>query len=83
MGSKPVIYIDNLPIDSQVYTQDVENYYVWFMTHFSINDVKIVFEPVEQLWTMDSLIIVAGIVAVIVCAAIVTIVMLRRSKIGA
>lgn len=83
LGSKPVIYIDNLPIDSQGYTQDVENYYVWFMTHFSINDVKIVFEPVEQLWTMDSLVIVAGIVAVIVCAAIVTIVMLRRSKIGA
>jgi hypothetical protein len=42
-GTTPTIYIDGQPASSQGYTQDSDNYYVWYTTHFSSNQVSIVF----------------------------------------
>jgi len=42
-GTTPRIYIDNQPAQNQGYTQDSNNYYVWYTTHFSKHEVSIVF----------------------------------------
>ena len=42
-GNSPTIYIDGQPAQSQGYTQDSNNYYVWFTTHFSTHQVSITF----------------------------------------
>jgi len=42
-GGAPTIYIDDAPAKNQGYTQDVQNYHVWFTTHFSIHKISIVF----------------------------------------
>jgi hypothetical protein len=42
-GTTPVIYIDNLPAQNQSYTQDANNYYISYTTHFSTHQIFIVF----------------------------------------
>jgi outer membrane protein assembly factor BamB len=42
-GAAPTIYIDHQKAENQGYSQDAENYYVWFTTHFSTHQVSIVF----------------------------------------
>ena len=43
IGTAPVIYIDAKQVEDQGYTQDADNYYVWYTTHFSTHEVSIVF----------------------------------------
>jgi hypothetical protein len=42
-GTTPTIYIDGQPASNQGYTQDSNNYYVWYTTHFSTHQISIVF----------------------------------------
>jgi hypothetical protein len=42
-GTTPKIYIDNQPASNQGFTQDNNNYYVWYTTHFSTHQISIVF----------------------------------------
>jgi hypothetical protein len=42
-GTTPIVYIDGQPASIQGYTQDGDNYYVWFSTHFSTHQIDIVF----------------------------------------
>jgi hypothetical protein len=42
-GTNPVIYIDGLQATNQGYTQDSNNFYVWYTTHFSTHQVKVQF----------------------------------------
>jgi hypothetical protein len=42
-GNTPSIYIDGQHVQDQGYTQDSNNYYVWYATHFSTHEVSIVF----------------------------------------
>ncbi len=44
-GTTPVIYIDNHEAQNQGYTQDANNYYVWYTTEFSSHQVSIIFAP--------------------------------------
>jgi hypothetical protein len=37
------VYIDNQTAPNQDYTQDADNYYVWYTTKFSTHQVSIVF----------------------------------------
>ena len=46
--STSIIYIDNQTAQNQGYTQDNDNYYVWFTTHFSTHQVSIVFSAESQ-----------------------------------
>ncbi len=43
-GTTPTIYIDGQPAQNQGYTQDADNYYVWYTTHFTSHDLSIVFK---------------------------------------
>lgn len=42
-GTMPIVYIDDESIQGQGYTQDSNNYYVWFTVHFSTRKVSIIF----------------------------------------
>ena len=42
-GTAPTIYIDGLLAQTQGYTQDANNYYVWYTTSFSTHQISIVF----------------------------------------
>jgi hypothetical protein len=42
-GTKPTVYIDGVKAENQGYTQDSENFYVWFTTHFSEHEISIDF----------------------------------------
>jgi hypothetical protein len=42
-GTTPVVYIDGQQAQSQGYSQDADNFYVWYTTHFSTHQVTIQF----------------------------------------
>jgi hypothetical protein len=42
-GTTPSIYIDNQPAENQSYTQDTNNYYLYYATHFSTHQMSIIF----------------------------------------
>ena len=42
-GTTPTIYIDGQPAQNQGYTQDTNNYYVWYTTLFTTHKVSIEF----------------------------------------
>jgi parallel beta-helix repeat protein len=44
-GVTPTVYIDNEPCQNQGYTQDANNYYIWYTIHFSLHQVSINFIP--------------------------------------
>jgi hypothetical protein len=44
-GQVPSVYVDNQPVQDQGYTEDGDNYYVWFSVHFSSHLIRIEFEP--------------------------------------
>ncbi|MCW4006046.1 MAG: hypothetical protein NWF04_05560 [Candidatus Bathyarchaeota archaeon] len=42
-GTTPVIYIDGEPVQEQGYTEDANNYYIWYTTSFSTHQITIQF----------------------------------------
>ena len=42
-GTTPIVYIDGVQAANQGYTQDANNYYVWYTTHFSTHQIQIQF----------------------------------------
>jgi parallel beta-helix repeat protein len=46
-GSTPILYIDNQAASDQGYTQNAENYYVWYTTNFSTHEISIAFNTVQ------------------------------------
>jgi hypothetical protein len=42
-GTTPVVFIDDQQATNQGYTQDAENFYVWYTTQFSTHQVTIQF----------------------------------------
>lgn len=80
-GTIPTVYIDGVEAANQGYSQDADNYYLWFTTHFSTHQVTILFEakPVEQttaLWLYFAPIAVAVIVILLIAIAV----MRKRKK---
>jgi hypothetical protein len=76
-GTTPTIYIDGQPASNQGYTQDSNNYYVWYTTHFSTHQVSIVFttaSPSPSPTAQSSLPqeAIYGIAAAVAIVAIVT-----------
>jgi hypothetical protein len=57
-GTKPTIYIDGQPAQDQGFTQDSNNYYVWYSTHFSTQEVSIVFTAKSSIPEFPSTIFV-------------------------
>jgi len=87
-GTTPTVYIDNQPAQNQGYTQDSNNYYVWYTTHFSTHEVSIVFNatsPSPSPTGQSSLPqgAIYGIAATVAVVAIVAVALvLRKSKKG-
>lgn len=87
-GKVPAIYIDNQLASNQGYTQNDNNYYVWYSTHFSTHQVSIVFTGGEQATYNASqsqaslLEIVYGISAgaAIVTAIVVALLLIMKSR---
>lgn len=42
-GTNPVIYIDGVEAANQLCTQDADNYYITFTTHFSTHQIEVMF----------------------------------------
>ncbi len=76
-GTTPTIYIDNQPAQNQGYTQDTNNYYVWYTTHFSTHKISIVFTKTSSSTnlTSQSSLLKEVIYGVAVAVVIVTIVL--------
>ena len=79
-GSSPILYIDGLQASNQGYTQDANNFYVWFTTSFSTHQVSIQFvvsstSPVPLFGSVFAV----GI-AVIEIISIFTVIAVRRLR---
>jgi outer membrane protein assembly factor BamB len=46
-GTTPTIYIENQKAEDQGYTQDSDNFYVWYTTSFSTHQISIVFTTIS------------------------------------
>jgi len=72
-GTAPLVYINGTLAQNQGYTQDSNNYYVWYTTHFSTHQISIVFtspssspSPIPQSSLLKGVIfgVAAGVVIV-------------------
>ncbi len=88
-GSTPTVYVDNQTAQDQGYTQDTDNYYVWYTTQFSTHQISIVFTsppsptpPASPNQTQSSLLqeVIYGAVAVAIVAIVAVVLVLRKSK---
>jgi hypothetical protein len=71
-ATAPKVYIDNVQATDQGYCQDESNYYVWFSTHFSSHEVRIVFSaPVSNAegLSQNTIYIVAAVATVLAPAS--------------
>jgi len=75
-GTTPQIYINNKPAQNQSYTQDTNNYYVWYTIHFSTQQISIVFTtaspsnhtaqlslPLEAIYEIGAAVAIVAILA--------------------
>lgn len=67
-GALPRVYVDRQLTPNQGWTQDDDNYYVWFTLHFSKHILSIVFTPADspiqiQFWLALPIVITAAICA--------------------
>jgi hypothetical protein len=84
-GTTPTINIDGHAATNQGYTQDANNYYVWYTTTFSTHQISIVFtaptltpSPTPTPGVPQGYIY--GIVAVIVIIVIIAVVLVLRKR---
>jgi hypothetical protein len=77
-GTTPTIYIDNQPAQDQGFTQDANNYYTWYTTHFSTHQVAIQF-PVSPPPAVSSELVLAFAINV-GAIILISIVVIKRSK---
>jgi len=77
-GTTPTINIDNQKAENQGYSQDTDNYYVWYTAHFSTHNVSIAFTTPAQ--TPIRLIIIAVISVIAVVAVGTGVLALRKRK---
>jgi hypothetical protein len=71
-GTIPAIYIDGTLAENQGYTQDSENFYVWFTTQITTNQILVTFANSPSNTGLNSLQIT--LYGVVIAAAILTVV---------
>jgi hypothetical protein len=79
-GTTPIIYIDSQPASNQGFTQDANNYYVWYTTHFSTHKVSIVFATGSSIPEFPSSVIVSLLVVLTTVFATVALVSIKSKK---
>jgi hypothetical protein len=89
-GSTPTVYIDNQTAPNQGYTQDANNYYVWYTTQFSTHQISIVFNTPSSsssslkhpptLFPTATVAAVSGASAAIIVGAVLSVYYKKRKK---
>jgi len=79
-GTEPVVYIDGQPAENQSYTEDADNYYVYYTVHFSTHQVTIEFTGQAEVATSLWLVIASVVAFVVVLLFVVTVALRRRKK---
>jgi cell division septation protein DedD len=79
-GEVPTVYIGDQPAQNQGYTQDKQNFYVWFTTHFSTHQVEISFITPESPLAAYSLWFLLFFVAFLSVASVSLVVEKHRLK---
>ncbi len=77
-GTTPQVYIDGKLAENQGYTEDDNNYYIWYTTHFSTHNIKIEF--VSSTGTSDNAIYLWVIGVTVLAILAVTVGFLRYKK---
>ena len=79
-GTNPTIYIDAQQATGQGWSEDANNFHVWFITQISTHLVSIVFTTDSSLPSEFSLWIILPVVFVIACISLVFMLLLRRKN---
>jgi hypothetical protein len=79
-GTNPAVFIDGQAALNQGYTQDADNFYVWYTTEFSTHQLKIQFATpkTSQAPSFNSLFVIAITVPLIILIS--TVIAVRRLK---
>jgi hypothetical protein len=79
-GTTPVIFIDGKQTLSQEYTQDSNNFYVWYTAHFSTHQITIRFAMPSSSQASSLGLLAAGIAVpeIILIYAVIAIKHLKR-----
>ena len=77
-GTTPTIYIDNQICPDQGFTEDADNYYVWYITHFSTHQVSIEF--IENPPNQEFPTVPIGVVIAVIAAVLVAMLVLRNRR---
>ncbi len=76
-GAAPIVYIDEQIAPNQGYSEDSQNFYVWYTTTFSVHNIQIEFVEQQQT-TEQPILLYAAVIAVIVLALVAVLVLVRR-----
>ena len=79
-GTSPIVYIDGQPAGNQGYTEDDDNYYVWYTTSFSTHQVEIRFSGGNSSTQPPQTLSPWYIAVVIVAFAAVAFVLIMRGQ---
>ena len=79
-GTAPVLYIDGQQASNQGYTQDANNFYVWYTTQFITHQVTVTIQFTAAKVDEPSLSLVLAFVAVIVVILISAAIAFKRYK---
>jgi len=77
-GTSPVVYIDGQQALNQNYTQDGNNFYVWFTTQFNTNQVTIQFSVPANPTTKTFMFEIVGLNVAVIIVIIAMIIIIRR-----
>ncbi|MCW3998615.1 MAG: PQQ-binding-like beta-propeller repeat protein [Candidatus Bathyarchaeota archaeon] len=80
-GTTPLVYVDGVLVEEQGYTEDADNYYIWYTVHFSSHEMTIEFTSTQNapdqglgVW------LGVGAAALLFAVLLVLIVLFKRSK---
>ena len=80
-GTEPQICIDGQLATSQGYSQDVNNYYIWYTTQFSIHNIIVTFSSISHQPDSNPYTIEIVLIALIAITAVIILIMRsRRNK---
>jgi hypothetical protein len=79
-GTTPIVYIDGQQAQSQGYSQDADNFYVWCTTHFSTHQVEISFTAGTTTQPQVTTLWYALVVIVAVAATTMVVIVSRRKR---
>ena len=80
LGTSPKIYIDDQLAETQGFTEDSNNYYLWYTVHFSSHSISVVFTAESDPPAADYTLWIIAIVIAVVCIAVAGVFLMKRGK---